>query len=65
MAIVTALANATIPLCLLGSYVIYKEELTCPQVSGSLICMAGITVLALSVHPVTDETAAVSVSADD
>ena len=49
MAIVTALTNGTIPLCLFGSYFIYKEKLTAAQFWGSLICLAGIIILALSV----------------
>lgn len=49
MAIVTALANGTIPICLLGSYFIYKEKLTPYDLSGSLICMTGIIILAFSV----------------
>ena len=49
MAVVTAIANGTIPLGLAGSYFIYKERLTCLQVLGSLACLAGILTLSLSV----------------
>ena len=49
MAIVTALANGTIPICLLGSYFIYKENLTTLDLTGSLVCMSGIIILAFSV----------------
>lgn len=49
MAIVTALANGTIPICLLGSYFIYKEKLTTLDLTGSLVCMSGIIILAFSV----------------
>ena len=49
MAIVTAMSSGTIPLCLLGSFLIYKEKLTCFQINGSILCFAGILVLAFSV----------------
>lgn len=49
MAVVTAIANGTIPLGLLGSKFIYKEKLTILQIVGSMGCMAGILILSLSV----------------
>lgn len=49
MAVVSAIANGTIPLGLLGSYCIYKEQLTLVQVLGSLACLIGILTLTLSV----------------
>ena len=49
MAVVTAIANGTIPLGLLGSKFIYKEKLTILQIAGSMGCMAGILILSLSV----------------
>ena len=49
VAIVSAMANGTIPLSLVGSYCIYKERLSLMQVVGSLTCLAGILTLTLSV----------------
>ena len=49
MAVVTAIANGTIPLGLLGSYFIYKERLALWQILGSLCCLTGILILSLSV----------------
>lgn len=49
MAVVSAIANGTIPLGLAGSYFIYKERLTIWQVIGSLSCLTGILILSLSV----------------
>ena len=49
MAVVSAIANGTIPLGLAGSYLIYKERLTCLHLVGSLACLSGILILSLSV----------------
>ena len=49
MAVVAAMSNGTIPLGIFGSYCIYKEKLTILQVSGSLISLAGILTISLSV----------------
>ena len=62
MAVVTAIANGTIPLGLLGSYFIYKERLTIYQVIGSLSCMAGVLVLSLSVLGKKDLSISVEVA---
>jgi len=60
MAVVTAIANGTIPLGLLGSYLIYKEKLTNWQVIGSLACLAGILILSLSVLGKSEEQTTIS-----
>ena len=62
MAVVTAIANGTIPLGLLGSYCIYKEKLTVWQVAGSLACLAGILILSLSVLGQEEEQPVISIA---
>ena len=47
MAVVIAITNGTVPMCLLGSFLIYKEKMTILQVVGSLICLAGILTMSL------------------
>ena len=47
MAVVSAMANGTVPMCLLGSLLIYKEKLTALQIAGSLICLLGILTMSL------------------
>lgn len=49
MAVVTAIGNGPVILGLLGSYIIYKERLTLYHTGGSLLCLTGILILALSV----------------
>lgn len=64
MAVVSAIANGTIPLGLLGSYFIYKEQLTFLHLIGSIACLAGILTISLSVL-VTSETDSVAVQTQD
>ena len=47
MAVVTAMANGCVPMCLLGSLLIYKEKVTTLQIAGSLICLTGILTMTL------------------
>ena len=47
MAVVVAITNGTVPMCLLGSFLIYKDKMTILQVVGSLICLAGILTMSL------------------
>ena len=63
MAVVTAMANGTVPMCLLGSLLIYKEKLTVLQITGSLICLLGILTLSLPtvfIHNSSKDTSQVS-----
>jgi hypothetical protein len=65
MAVVSAIANGTIPLGLLGSYFIYKEKLTIWQVVGSLACLTGILTLSLSVLGKESEQPEISLEISD
>ena len=48
LSVVTTMSNWVVPMCLLGSFLIYKDNLTRFQIAGSLICFAGILTMSLS-----------------
>ena len=64
MAVVTAMANGTVPMCLLGSLLIYKEKLTKLQIAGSLICLVGILTLSLPTVFMKKDTSQLSEGSD-
>ena len=64
MAVVTAMANGTVPMCLLGSLLIYKEALTMLQIVGSIIVLCGILTLSLPTVFMKKDTAEITEGSD-